>query len=284
MLALLPGARVSKLAPENFKIASDADLVVFDSFSPPQLGPGRYLFINAVPPLEGFKKEDEPLKDQTVLDWNRLHPATRFINFSQLAVGQCLKIDAPDWMIPLAESARGSLIMAGEQRGTRLVCIAFDIYATDWPLQVSFPVFFSNAYQWLTSGVAQDVDSSMHKTGDVVMMHADQPVVVAGPDNQHWTVQPDELHMAYFNQTRRIGLYEARAGDKLTGRFAVNLLSTAESDITPQHILSGGETKIVAQPSKRENRTRSNIQSAHYRHGGKTRQIEWFWPVGTQFG
>ena len=148
-LALLPGVEASRMEPEQFAPTTQSDIIIFDGFQPAGIGPGRYLFLNAVPPLDGWKASDQPLKNQLALDWNRLHPITRFVSFEQLALAQCKSLTVPNWATTLAESAVTPLIVAGESHGTRLICVGFDPYASDWPLQTSFPIFFANAVDWL---------------------------------------------------------------------------------------------------------------------------------------
>ena len=51
-------------------------LVVLDSATPPRVGPGRFVFVNVVPPdvpLENLGRIERP----TVMDWDRNHPVMR---------------------------------------------------------------------------------------------------------------------------------------------------------------------------------------------------------------
>ena len=250
---LLPGAAVDKVAPADYEPISDYDVIIFDQFAPPDLGPGHYLFLNAVPPLEGFKAAEEPIQNQEIIDWHRVHPIMRFLNFDQTVFGEALDLTVADWMVTLAESARAPLILAGEDKGIKLICLAFDFYTSDWPLQIGFPVFFSNALEWLAlEGRSNAAD--VHLTGDTIVLQSDQEIEITGPDEERYTIRPDENNLAYFGQTFRAGVYRTRYGDEEEGSFAVNLLSPAESDITPQDALLSGEQRIAASSLGRENR------------------------------
>ncbi len=257
VLSLVSGAKVTKIAPASYDPTAGADLVVFDQFAPKSIGPGRYLFINAVPPMEGFSRAENPVKDQIALDWNRLHPITRFINFEALISGEMPQIKYPDWVLPLVESSESPMVLAGDRQGFRLVCVAFDLYSTDWLLQPGFPVFISNTVQWLTAAGETNL-SVVHRAGQTVTIQARgelaDPVVVAGPEGEKWEIQPNESHLAFFNQTFRAGLYEVKQGKENLGRIAVNLLSPVESDITPKSEIISGEKKIAASALLRENR------------------------------
>ena len=253
ILGLLSNVSASRIAPAEYQPSFNKGLVIFDGFAPQQIGPGRYLFINASPPLEGFSKTGEPLKNQILLDFNRLHPVTRFLNLSSLAFSETRKIQVPDWAIPLAESSGGALILAGERRAVKLLVLNFDLYASDWPLQVSFPVFLSNAVRWL-GAEAQGSLSGSHLTGETVALPAQKEVRITNPAGRGWTRQPDENHLAYFNETYHTGIYTVREGDDKEERFAVNLLSARESDVTPRQELVSGEKKVAATSVRKENR------------------------------
>jgi Ca-activated chloride channel homolog len=254
-LGLLPGVSASKIAPSQYQPSYGGDLVIFDWFAPKELGPGRYLFINAVPPLEGFSAAtSETLKNQTLLDYNRLHPVTRFLDLGSLAFSETRKVRAPDWMVPLAESAGGPLVLAGERRGVKLLLLNFDLYASDWPLQVSFPIFLSNAVRWLGAETQGSLSGS-HLAGETITLPAQKDLRVTNPAGQSWTCRPDENHTAYFSETYQTGVYTVREEEKKEEeRFAINLLSVPESDITPRKEIVSGEKKVAATSVRKENR------------------------------
>lgn len=253
LLGLLPGTRVSKIAPNLYEPAMNDGLVIFDQFAPKQIGPGRYLFINAAPPLDGFAAAASPVKNAVMLDWNRLHPVTRFLNLNGLAFTETLKLSTPDWVIPLAESEQAPLILAGERQGVRLVAIPFDLYASDWPMQISFPLFLSNAVHWL-AGEARGALSGSHPCGSTIALPAAEPITITDPAGRSWACDPDQTKQAYFNETYRVGLYKAKSVHGGEEQFAVNLLSIQESDVAPKKELLSGEQKVSAVTVSKENR------------------------------
>lgn len=254
VLALLPAVEASRMAPEQFTPTTQADIVIFDGHQPNGIGPGRYLFLDAVPPIEGWSAAEQPLKNQAVLDWNRLHPITRFVSFEQLGLAQCKNLRMPDWTTVLAESAASPLIVAGESRGIRLVCIGFDPYASDWPLQTSFPIFFANAVDWLAGAARGELAEPLHRTGETISFRPDGQAAVIDPGGRRWEIVPGAEGLAYFDQTLRAGLYTAQLGKDLKPRFAVNLLAPGESAIAPAPSLIAGERQIASVAGRRENR------------------------------
>jgi len=277
MLSLTPGAQITKVSPNEYDPKSVADLTVFDQFAPKELGSGNYMFLNAMPPVEGFKREEAPLKAQLAVDWNRLHPITRFLTLDELVAGEAINMGHPDWVVPLVESPEAPLVLAGDRQGLKIVCVTFDLYSTDWPLQVSFPIFFSNAIQWLVAAGSNNLSVGYH-CGDTVTFQAradnSVPLVITGPDGKSWKLDVNDSRTTYFNQTFRAGLYQAKQGDQDLGQFAVNLLSLNESDIAPKSEIASGEQKIVASSLSRENR---EVWSWFVLAGLCLLAFEWHW-------
>ena len=257
ILGLLPGTRVAKIAPDKYEPAMNTDLVIFDQFAPERVGPGRYLFINVVPPFEGFSAEPEPIENQIMLDWNRIHPVTRFLNLGSLAFTETLDLSYPAWAISLAESAEGPMLLTGERKNVKLVAVAFDLYDTDWPMQISFPVFLNNTVRWL-AGEIQGSLSGNHLTGETITLLTENEITIIDPEGREWVRQPDESQLAYFSETYRVGIYRTERktaeGETETEHFAVNLLSIRESDITPKKEIVTGEKIVVASTVSKENR------------------------------
>ena len=126
----------------------DYDVVVCDGRLPSQVPEGRYLFLNCLPAWEGFELGDA-VKEPLVVDWYRRHPVTRGLEFADIHIEKASRLKAPEYALPLVESAEFPLIVAWERGDTRAVMVAFDILDTNWPLRLSFPLFIANVVDWL---------------------------------------------------------------------------------------------------------------------------------------
>src|SRR5204862_104862 len=70
---------------------AEADVAVLDSVTPPRVGPGRFVFVNAVPPdvpLEVLGRIERP----TIMDWDRAHPIMRHVEFAKVAIEDAMRI------------------------------------------------------------------------------------------------------------------------------------------------------------------------------------------------
>jgi len=258
LLALQADFRVSTVRPAGYSPEQAHDLVIFDDWSPPQLPPGSYLMFHRPPPLEGIAATTQPLVNPPIVDWHRLHPLTRYVNFEPVNIQRATRIAAPTWAQVLAESLEAPMVVLFEDRQVRLLWIAFNIQDSDWPLHISFPVFLTNTVRWLAARSAAEIRLS-HRTGETLRMASragERDVVVETPDERKARVDLDPSGQGFFAATERAGLYAARTGDGTIERFAVNLLSDAESNTSPTKVLSF-EGRIIA---SRPERLRMNLE------------------------
>jgi len=258
LLALHPDFRVTTAKPAGYSSEQPHDVVILDDWTPAQLAPGSYLLFHRAPPLLGVGATTEPLINPVIVDWHRLHPLTRYVNFEPLNIQRAMRITAPTWAQVLAESAEAPMIVLFEDRQVRCLCVAFGIQDSDWPLHISFPVFLSNAVRWLAARSAAESRLS-YRTGETLTVRSrggEQEAVIETPDDRETRVALDPSGQGFFAATERAGIYTVRTGDKSGERLAVNLLSEAESNTSPTTVLSF-EGRIL---ESRPERLRSNFE------------------------
>lgn len=221
--------------------ASEVDAALLDSVDAalfagavPDAAEGRpYAVLGAFPgtPLELGEARDGP----EILDWQRTHPLLRFVKLEGVTVGRAHPVVDPGGLVPIVEADTGPLILAGERSGGRVVALAFDPYATDLPLRVSWPVFLLNTVGWLTEGAAGGAEALLLRTGNTWTRTLSDTEVgearVRGP--QGIVDLPVTDGVVRVQSTDRIGVYAVSAGST-SSRFAANLLSEEESRIAPR--------------------------------------------------
>lgn len=243
--------QVSRITPAEYKPRSDYDLTIFDNCSFPDLMSGNYLFINSVPREPGFKVADESLQRPAIIDFNRMHPLMRFVNLERILIYNALRItEYPDTALVLAESELAPMLLLYEKEPIRMLVIPFDLKNSDWPLQVSFPIFMSNILDYFTRSL-QTTARAAYRSGDIVPIYADRvssKVAVQRPDDQETVFPLEAASTVYFTQTERVGIYQLlyeKANESKP--FCVNLLSESESNIAPVATLQIGGRKIEGQ-------------------------------------
>ena len=240
VLNLNPHVNLFMATPVQYSRPEDYDLVVFDAFTPPALINGNYVFINSVPPLPDWTFGEE-LQLPAIVDWDHLHPLTRYLNLDNLVINACNNIGTPPWVEVIAESRETPLILTFQQDDIRGVVTNFDVHKSSWPMQVSYPIFFTNLINWFQSG--EGLASYMKKTGDMLIIDPPEDLSLTAeiklPDNQpSHHIEFENSSPIYFDKTSRYGMYEYIINDQLHKRYAFNLLSPEESDITPKSVLN----------------------------------------------
>ncbi|HEU4338826.1 MAG TPA: BatA and WFA domain-containing protein [Planctomycetota bacterium] len=251
-LAMNPRIELTVVPPADFaKVRGsfrESDLIVFDGADSGPMEQGTCLYLGVAPSAPGFGGGKE-VENPTLLKWDAEHPLTRYINFSTLHIGKAVEVSVPSWGRTLLSSDRGPIISVGERGGLRVACVAFRILDSDWPLRVSFPIFFANAVRW-----AREEDPT---TADRIVRPG-QPLSIRAPrepqsgklTDPSGTVKDiaaagsDRIRVA---ETERPGVYRMKWEKRPTETlYAVSLTDPGESDIRVPDKIDMGGTQLQA--------------------------------------
>lgn len=249
-LASLPDIQAFRALPAtdgSIQISSDPfDLYVFDGILPAQIPTGNLLFIN-VPSNPYFTVTGtmEQINGGEVLE----SPLTRYLDWSNVHILKAQQIETPGWAEPLVEVEGNPLVFAGQTNGQRIASINFDLRESDLPLQIAFPILFSNLTNYLVPPSAFDASQSL-APGDsltIVPPPGTQQIVIASPSNMGYNL-PNEAGGIKFNQINELGYYAVNfiSNENTSAEyFAVNLFDKNESDIHPRDSIQIGQTAIT---------------------------------------
>lgn len=246
-LAMIPRIELTVVPPADYARVKgqfrESDLVVFDGADSGPVEQGTYLYLGGAPAAEGFGAGRE-VENPTLLKWDAEHPLTRYINFSTLHVGKSVEVTVPSWGRTLLSSDRGPVIAVGERGGLRVACVSFRILDSDWPLRVSFPIFFANAIRWAREEDPLSADRVV-RPGRPLSIRAPREKQAGSLTDPAGHVRP--LSSAGSDKvtvidTERPGIYrvkwEKRTADTT---YAVSLADPGESDIrVPDRVEMGG--------------------------------------------
>jgi hypothetical protein len=239
----------AKIAPADYasSAASKYDVILFDNYAPSSLPSANYMLINAAgdgAPVQRVGVVERP----AVVDWDKKHPVTRYLNLSDLRIAKSLAVQLAPWAKAIADSdtPQAPLLVVGEKDNRRVVYLGFDIKESDLWLRVAFPIFISNAVRWLASGAKTQQESVLYRAGEVVPLNPPitvESVTVTDPLGRPRTVEGKRRPLL-FDLTDTIGVYQVKAKN-YQQKFAVSLLNKRESDILPRSTIelgSSGET------------------------------------------
>lgn len=247
-----PRVRVSVMRPVDYPPREEYDITVFDSTTTSQILPGNYVFLNAVPPLPGYSAGDEPIANPRVIDWNRVHPLTRYTNFEEILIGEAIDLSKPEETATVVEALATDLIAFHEDDVYRVLIVGFDIFNSTWPLDVSFPIFWANAIDHFartgTGGYLPAYRAG--STIPIVPGREATSATVVTPAGDTVEFEFDEgIATGYLTQTQRAGTYDLSFDDGAQFRLAVNLASEQETLIRPRDELDTGSHTIEATAS-----------------------------------
>lgn len=260
--AVLPGAELFRATPDEAgPLLAEAglpfDIVVYDGVPlPPGPLPGNALVFNPQNPLAA-DEGDAPLL--TTTDVFTATTAVRVANdpllanvdWRALSVAEAQLVEAPR-LETLVEAEGGPLLLAGEVDGRRVAVFAFDLRASDLPLQIAFPVIMANITAWLSPGRAIAADDNLQPGATVSLLPDTRAasVTVTLPDGSAWQQDIDRAAPVLFDQTQQTGVYRLAFRDDTGatqpgGAFAVNFFDAAESRIQPATALQLGSAEVT---------------------------------------
>jgi uncharacterized membrane protein len=226
-----PQVAVEVRTPDQYQGGmGESDVVILDSVTPQRVGPGRFVFVNTAPPdvpLEVLGRLERP----AIMDWDRNHPVMRHVEFAKVAIEDAMRIRPLAAGRPLVEAVGGPLIYALEEQDRKALFVGFDLFKTDFPLRVAFPLILSNTLRWLHPA-GLDQSSLQLATGQPILMpveHGVSSVSVTTPGGR--TVKAVVTRgVASFTETDEVGVYTV-ATSKGQTRIAVNLADADESNL-----------------------------------------------------
>lgn len=245
-LALDSRVQLSTFPGEEFTPSDEFDLVIFNGYAPPALPGGTLIFFDAVPEMGGLALSGD-LQNPPVVAFEREHPVMRFLNPSNVKIAKARAMAVPDGARSLV-STQGSPLLADVSRGGQQILVAsFEVSDSDWPLNLSFPLFMQNLVSWVPRAALAG-ETSVAAGSPLTIMPEPEAVaaVVETPGGDSVEVALDPMRPTYFADTQETGPYMITAGERRQV-VAVNLLDPIESAVAPADTIPMGSGIVQAE-------------------------------------
>lgn len=244
-LALDARVELSAITPDDYADTGNHDLTIFVGWTPEVLPAGTLLFINAVPPMEGLVAGD-PIENPPVMAPDRDHPIMRFLSPGNIGIAQAIQVTLPEGARSLLSSRETPLIADISTGLQRVLLLSFDIADTNWPVQLSFPLFVQNLLAWTPlPGSAAQASIMAGKPIELPAVPEGGEATVTHPDGTTSIVKLDPSRPVQFAATEHTGPYLVTVGERETA-YAVNLLDKNETSIIPAETLEFGKAELAA--------------------------------------
>jgi Ca-activated chloride channel homolog len=223
------------------------DVVVLDSVNPPRVGRGRYILVNSAPgdvPIQLLGRVERP----SILDWDRGSPIMRNVDLAKVTVEDAVRMRPLAAGKALVESAAGPLVYALEEPDRKALFVGFDLFRTDLPLHVAFPLILSNALRWLHPAGLDQASLQLASGQPIVLPveHGVTSATVLTPSGRRVSAQVVRGVLT-FADTDEIGVYRILTVRGET-RVAVNLMNADESNLTPRPLPGPAVAALAAAP------------------------------------
>jgi hypothetical protein len=254
-LTLEPTVRLDKASavPDYEKAGSRGegryDLVIFDGVPVEQVkAPAVWSFGGADASVGVV--DLGPSAHPTIVAGKRAHPLLKHVDLDNLLIEKGRRVRPLGAARVLVDGSDGPMLVASDQRGRRTLYAAWSLLDSDFPLQVSFPIFVGNALEWLTGeGRAGGASGGLSvRTG--------QPFSIASPTGAKTLTlrrpggRRESLDassgVAVVRTANTVGTYVV-AGPKTTTQVAVNVLNEDESEVAPRATLEISGKAIAAE-------------------------------------
>ncbi|HEY63023.1 MAG TPA: VWA domain-containing protein [Caldilineae bacterium] len=264
-LSLLPGLEVAAIQPRDYlsdgcpsadETCRRADITIFDNTTPEgELPPGAMLFI-APPRATSIFSVTGQLEGPVPIPAQADEPLLRYVDLRGVQIQQAFRIPLPEWAraVVVADvstdrcEAPCPLLFVGEVEGRRVAVLTFDLRKSDLPLRVAFPILIANLMDFLSAGAGGADIPTWVRPGQPVTFHAPpeaEAILITRPDGTTERVEIEDGR-AVYSDTTWLGIYEVAwvpsgmavgQGERLLGRFAVNLFDPQESALAPKSSL-----------------------------------------------
>lgn len=241
---------------------SDFDVVVYDSVTPPTLPVLPALYFDAVPPDTGLRIDRSGVaRSSEFLYWRRSHPVMRNVVPDGVLIYERGTLSLPEAESADPERSSGvvrttelasdptPLIALVEHGRTRSLAVAFDLDATNWWQDRSFPIFVQNAIDFLAISTDAQTGRAI-RTSEPIRLSGEEiagGATLVDEDGNTLRISPPPANEPVtIPPVRRAGIYELLPSEDSGGTprlVAVNLLDPFESlTAAIPRIEIGGET------------------------------------------
>jgi hypothetical protein len=245
-LALDSRVVLEKTTPDLYQSSDSYDLTVFESVTPESLPGGTLLFVNALPNLPGLV-DTGTLEFPPVVATDREHPVMRLLHPETVGIQEAMEMSLPEGSRSLMSTNGGALIADVSTGGQQILVVGFDLAQSNWPTDLSFPLFVQNVLFWVPqSGTAQQATVAAGKPLAILPDLVASEATVNRPDATIETIELNPLREVYYSNTTVTGPYRV-SKNGTEELYAVNLLDRTESSVGPAESLDIGRGSFEAQ-------------------------------------
>jgi len=253
-------AELDKKDHQDLAAAGYYDLIIYDRCVPKEMPQANTLFMGRLPPVDGWTQGEKEILP-IVIDTDRVHPLTQYVEMGNVAILEGRSVKAPPGGTVLIDSDVGTLFTIGPREGYEDAVLGFAIIdddengspepKTDWPKRRSFPVFIMNVVRYL-GGVSGSTTTPSVKPGNPMVLRTQSPadrMTIEAPNKRRSEILREGQNTFVYSSTDLLGVYDVFEGGAKdpAQQFAVNLFDSRESNLLPRKTIELGHVEVEGQ-------------------------------------
>lgn len=241
-LALSNKLELYKTAPDESREFTGYDLYIFDGFLPETIPQDGSILIFNPPENQLFEvkglvevPEIKELKGDIF----------KYVKGFDFSIGESKILELPLWAEEIIEFKEGTGAFMGIYNSQRIVVIAFDIFKSDISITPAFPIFMTDAVEWLIPSAIENIASVTSGDSITFNLHPGaEKAFVKTPLKENFEIAPP-FPARIFEKTDQPGIYtlvQETIEGELSYSFSVNVPSKDESDKNRNFVAKDGNT------------------------------------------
>lgn len=228
--------KIDKINKYPVSSEKQADIWIFDRIVPERLPEGNILLIGPNSSTEWvtlFGEKDLEYKSEVV---QPEHEILKHVNWDKVHIAKTQQLGEIEGLETLIKAGDDPILLAGELDGKRIVILAFDIYDSDLPLQIAFPILIQNSLTWLSPEKSLPIGIAYSgETTNIPFSPGSENKTLITPSNQRKPIESSEAVFQYMlpEETGLYALEETRDTKTVTRLFSVKM-NEDESKIKPE--------------------------------------------------
>lgn len=216
--------------------ADGCSAVFWNMVEKPQIAPTHNLYIGCAPELPGLSlgESGKPIFQ----DQDHGHLANRFIDFSEVLIDSASVMSLPDQSHAIVtalypELNKSAPLIAEIPHDDHLVMvIAFNPYYSNWPLQISYPIFLHNVLRRFDQYASSLLTRNIRVGDTIALKDPGAAPAIRRPDGQREELRGTATGAFSYAHVDIPGIYTILDGENARQSIAANLFNPTESNIT----------------------------------------------------
>ncbi len=230
--------------------AFEYDIVILEDWNSLEtLPPGNYFCFNSLPALANLQilgtLKAPSGKRLEISDQKDDHPTMQFVELRKINIVEAMELRWPENTISLLEAENHIIMGYFNKENSQFLLVAYNLQNSDWPLEISFPIFIHNTISWFMEQRYQYHQQISTPFVLPLSRHVQQ-ATMKNPDDKKILLQRPKFGQWMYGQNDLLGFYHLEYDSTFPPIILSSFLgSPEESCIKPAQEIKVGEKTLT---------------------------------------